>query len=248
MEKFTRAERLLNEGETAAALEIYKTIGEDSASPAYQIKALRKTAEVYGLIVKDYPQSLQFYQKIIVRFKNKSDFADDVLESVRKVGEIYLTRKKDLSTAVVEYEKAIQDAGALNTAQKVELRCLVANAYFQFDDFQQARIEAMRVLHSDDKKNRFYEEAVVIVARSYFLERRFTDAKQFLDANISAIRTPSENIEAQFLLAQICEELGAFDEALAILTRIRERYPNRKVIEYGIKKVMDRKNNAKKAW
>jgi tetratricopeptide (TPR) repeat protein len=208
---------------------------EHDDSPSANVlraKALRGTGDVYYLELHDIRQAVATYKELITQCPE----APETMDARVMLAEILRTYYRDLRGAIAELDAAL----ARNPPQSAELRYQVAKLYFELGDYQQAELEAEKLLMAYETSP-LVADAMFLIAQALGMrEGMHADAAKAYEALIERFPEAELAPHALFELGKLKAEGNENDEAIAIWVKALKRHPDPKVVQQAIARVRKR--------
>ncbi len=206
----------------------------------WQAKALFQIGRIDHLYL-DQPHRAVSQLRKALKLYPKAAFAFDAR---KEIADIFYDRLMDYRTSAMEYERLVHDFSEHKGIDTYQYR--VAQSYFLVRDFDQARTEA-RLLLSKWPDSRSAQEARLLIANSYYLQNRLSDAikahRDLLDSN------PDIPIRARSLFELgICyQDLGEKQKAEEAFIAALKDHPRPDLVQMQLAALRERIKNEDQA-
>lgn len=213
---------------------------DDPEAKHWQAKALFQIGRIDHLYLDQPHRAISQLRKALKLYP-QAPFAFDAR---REIADILYDRIMDYRTSAMEYERLVHDFSSHEGIDAFQYR--VAQSYFLVRDFDQARTEA-RLLLTKWPDARFAQEARLLIANSYYLQNRFTDAikahRELLDSN------PDVPIRARSLFELgICyQDLGEKQKAEEAFIAALKDHPRPDLVQMQLAALRERIKNEDQA-
>lgn len=138
--RYARAEKLLAEKKYAAAAGVFRDIYEDHPDSVLTPRALFMSGELKHLYL-DLPEKALLDFLLIEKNYPQTAYRET---AQRRIAALYMDRLEDYGRAIVAYQKLL-DQG-VEDGDQIQYR--IGEAYFQLNNFEQARIEWESLIES----------------------------------------------------------------------------------------------------
>lgn len=227
-QKFARAE--------AAYRKALKRLDDEATGRAKSKdarRALERLGRINTLYLHNYPQAIEDLQRIVADFPGTAE----AYTAQTLLGEIRYYRQNDLSAAVVEYTKLVNDWAA--EPQVAGAQAVLAEILFKLKNYEQATKEAQALI---DKwpDAREVPKARFTIANIQYTEGQFKEALANYEKLVADF--PDSDIVplAKFEMANCKQELGANQEAMALLKDTLQQHPNPRLVQRKMVRIQRR--------
>jgi tetratricopeptide (TPR) repeat protein len=221
------AEEKTAQGRYVEASDLLKKVIAINAQSKPAVRALYKLGFLLETYLHDYDGALVNYSE----FVRLSQDAVSVYEVQKRIAGIYFEEQKDPEKTLAAYKKLI----SLNpdSLEADFFQFQIAEAYFQENNFEQARQEYQLLLDHFPKSS-YIPHARFEIGNTYYLEGKNDIAVEALEQVIRHHPQSEYAVEAQFLMA-----------ALQIYESIKGRYPASAVLDQRIENLKKKTGKAK---
>lgn len=250
-DRFLLAEKLWQEKNYSAAVAEYEKVTQKDPSSELGIKAALRAATTQTLFLNEHLGALRKLNRII-EANRESPFAH---EAHKQIGEILFLRLEQYEQAIQHYERMIELYPEDPSRDEYTYR--IGKAQFHllhFDDsIKTFKLVVDKFKNSEWAKRAKFEIAVSQQTKGHQLQQKEARlaADAFKQANSDFLEFaklyPNDPLalEAKFEIGNCYEELDQVDAAYKAFEEIREKYPNRTVVELKLKRIADRRNQKK---
>jgi TolA-binding protein len=236
---YSRGQSLVAQGKYDQAASTFYNLYKHHPSFQLAPQALFQSGEVDNLYLKKHQDALLAYLLVEKNYPN----TELACKAQGRVAEIYKYRLMDFNRAIVAYQKLL-DSGC--AAQDDRVQNELADAYFQLNNFDQARIEFDNLV-KNYPKSPLVPEAEYRIGVAYSLDGKIKEAEAAFRRMVREHPKSSFAPEARFALAGVLEEKGELVDALKILQDLKGRYPKAEILTKKIKQIRERIAKKKKA-
>jgi tetratricopeptide (TPR) repeat protein len=232
------AEQYVKAGNYRRGIDEYTRIVNSSSNSTRSIRAQMEIANIFGSHLKDFPKAIASYRKA----SESSKEASIKIQAHLEISKIYSEKLEDPSSAAKELE-TLFDSIAQFQKEGPDVLLLCAKNLMDAGKFDSAakKYASFRTLfpgHKEGPRTLFDE------AQAHLAARNLDSAKVLFNETISKF---SESIEYSALVGEAYYGLGNAHEAAGDLSTALESYqkslalyPNKKVIELKIERVLKR--------
>lgn len=190
-----------------------------SSEPRHSAEGTWQLAQLAEL-QENFLQARQLYLRFIEKFPNESRVPDAMLAAAD-----FALQQRNFDAASRELQKFLELFPKHNSGRKALLGALYAQLQFAAAD--RAKIEAL----FDRMKKEFaataeYDQAVIVLSRSYIKENNYTRALKLLDEFLKERAVSDCVSEALLLSANVFERISNHSKAVEYVDRILDKYPN----------------------
>jgi tetratricopeptide (TPR) repeat protein len=242
------AEKLWQEKNYPAAIAEYEKVIQKDPSSQIGVQAGYRAAMTQTLFMNEHLSALRKLNRII----EADTDPEFTYEAYRQIGEILFSRLEQYEQAIQHYEHVLELYP--KDANQAEYIYRIGKGQFhllKFDDsIRTFKIVLEKGKGTDWAKRARYEMAVSQQTKGHQLQAKETRAAQ--DAFKEAVKQYEEFIklfpddplalQSKFEIGNCYEEMDQVDAAYKVFEEIREKYPNRTVVELKLKRIHDRKN------
>lgn len=201
------------------------------------LEASREASRICVVHLKEDSRAAEFLRHVVKFTKDHTERA----VAQRSLAQIYLEKLNDYPQAVIEINRAL--AFSRSEADRNQLRFMLARAYSFQRDFLQARSEVDQLLlETSDRDLRF--RAKLLKAATLQNEKKHNEAIALFKDLLVQEPERSNNEQVALSLAVALEEQENFDEAIAVLEKVRVGYKVPEMIELKILRLKERKAQA----
>ena len=235
---FAKAETLFQDGNYYKAAEVFREVYENNPESSLAPEALYRSGDILNVYLDKYQEAILAFLLV------NRDYPDTEwsVQAQRQVAEIYKTRLRDYTQAIVAYQKLL-DSG-VSEADRVQYE--IADAYFRLNNYEQARIEFESLL-KNFPDSALIPEVQYRIALAYSLDGQLSKAETAFREVVAKWPDDLFALEARFGLASVLEEQERLRESLKVLQDLKDVYPNKDALMKRIKQVEDRMKKKKKA-
>lgn len=174
---------------------------------------------------KNYASALKHYKTVVDRYV-RSDLA---IRAAKEAARIAHYEQKNFPEAVSFYKHIV--LYSTNPAERLEAQKKIADLQFnQILDYKQAVVEYSRLLELPHSNQEDFEYRLAI-ARSYFYLSNFFQSQVEVDGILARKYKKEWLFEALLLKANIFLTMKNLDEAVLVLRRLIDEYPERSKAE-----------------
>lgn len=174
---------------------------------------------------KDFPSALKHYKAVVDRYV-KTDLA---IKSAKEAARIAHYEQKNFRDAVGFYKHVVLYSS--NPKERLDSQKKIADLQFnQILDYNQAIIEYSRLLELPHSKKDDFDYRMAI-ARSYFYLSNFFQSQVEIDGVLARGYEKEWLFEALLLKANIFLTTKKLDDAILVLRRLIDEYPERSKAE-----------------
>jgi tetratricopeptide (TPR) repeat protein len=247
-DRFMLAEKLWQEKNYPAAIAEYEKVIQKDPSSQIGVQAGYRAAMTQTLFLNEHLAALRKLNRII---EGDTD-PEFTYESYRQIGEILFTKLEQYEQAIQHYERMLElYPKDINQAEYIYR---IGKAQFHLLKFEDS-IRTLKIVVDKHRgtewaKKARYEMAVSQQTKGHQLQTQETRAAQ--DAFKESVKQYEQFIklypddplalQARFEIGNCYEEMDQVDAAYKIFEEIRDKYPNRTVVELKLKRIHDRKN------
>ena len=236
--RYARAEKMLAEMKYAAAADHFRGIYEDYPDAPLTPRALFMSGELRHLYL-DLPEKALLDFLLIEKNYPHTPYGET---AQRRIAALYMERLEDYGRAIVAYQKLIDQ----EVAGSDRLQYRIGEAYFQLNNFEQARIEWESLIKSAPESS-LIPEALYRIGVTWSLQGDHREAEEAFRRVMDQHPRTSYAQEARFALAAVYEEQERLAAALEILENLQGHYDNPQALEKRIEQVRERIARKKKA-
>lgn len=247
-DRFMLAEKLWQEKNYPAAVAEYEKVIQKDPSSRIGMQAGFRAAMTQTLFLNEHLSALRKLNRII----DADVDPEFTYEAYRQIGEILFSKLEQYEQAIAHYERMIELYP--KDPNQAEYIYRIGKSQFHmlhFDDAMKTfKIAVDKYPGTEWAKRSRFEMGVSQQTKGHQLQAKETRAAQ--DAFRQAVKQFEEFIklfpedplalEARFEIGSCFEELDQIDAAYKAFEEIREKYPNRTVVELKLKRIHDRKN------
>ncbi len=241
------AERLWQEKNYAAAVAEYERVVQKDPSSEIGIEAAFRAATTQSLFLNEQLPALRKLNRII-----EVNREHRLAQGANKlIGDILFSKLEQYEQSIQHYERMLEEYPDDPSRDEYSFR--IGKAQFHLLKFE-ASIKTFRIVAEKYKgtewgKRARFEIGVSEQTRGHQLQTK--EARLAQDAFKSATQEYQEFIklypddplalDAKFEIGNCLEEMEQVDAAYKAFEEIREKYPNRSVVEMKLKRISDRK-------
>ena len=208
-----------------------------SIKPKNKIKVLHQLGVLYAFYLNDTEKALNSFKKIIeLNFDRES-----TVKATDYLADLLFSKLRDFNEAEHYYKKLIQFNPKLSKHSFYYLRYV--KSLFENFKFQEC-LTHLEILKSDKAMD--INDLLFLEGLSYFYLNEPQKALKFLKKIDENKLTKSKAIEVRFYLGNIYETLEDLERAYQQYFSIRYAYPNPKVINTRLEKIISRKKAMKR--
>ncbi len=203
---------------------------EDAAeAKALQARALKGAADVYYLELRDFRRAAEVYEELI----RLCPEAPEALEGRVQLADILHVHFGDTRGAIGALTAAVERGAK----ERAALSYRVAKLYFELGDFEQAGLEARRVVERDGDAAEADDAALLEAQALAAMEGRGEDARRALGAVVERFSDSPLVPYALFELGKLRAESGDREGAIEEWVRALERHPEPAMVQENIARV-----------
>jgi tetratricopeptide (TPR) repeat protein len=210
-----------------SAVNLYEKLVRVHPDKEEALEASREASRIALINIKDDKRVVFFLKHIV-------DHTPDHSERVaaqKNMAQIYLEKLNDYPRALVEINRALTFVRA--GPERPQLRLMLARAYSFMSEFTQARSEIDQlILENSDPETNF--RANFLKANILQNEKKFTEAVLIYKNLLERDPERSSKEQIALSLAVVLEEQESFDEAIAVLEKMRVGYKVPEMIDLKI--------------
>jgi len=178
---------------------------------------------LFGRNDQSFSQQTSFEDAIsksadIVRKHPNSKWLDDAIMIIGKAW--FYTQN------YVGAEEKFNELLQLDTPLRDEANVWLARTLFASEAYEEASTHLQAVLSAEDLSDRWEPHYRLILAELYIHNQNIEEATVELERGLEGIRDNHLASRAQFLLAQVFEQLGRYDDAVAAYDRVQRHRPH----------------------
>jgi len=197
------------------------------------IKALYKLGFILESYLKDIDGALFNYQEFIRLSQDRVS----VYEVQKRIASLHFENQHDPDRAIAAYKKLIAFSPESLEVDLFQFR--IAQAYFQQNNFDQARLEYQELLEKFPK-SQFGARARFEVANAYYMEGKYDIAIEALKQVMRYHPQSEYATESQFMMGQCYEHQDKLQNALQIYENIQGRYSSPEILNLRVQELKKR--------
>ena len=200
---------------------------------AQRLTVLDRLGHLSNLYLRNYRQALSDFE-LLVRDYPKSDQA---FSAHLIMADIHRHKLNQPEQALDQLNHAIENFPWRPETRRALLE--LTTLYIELKNYEQARTEGQALI---DKwpQSREAREAYFLVANSYYVQNRYSEAIQVYEALSLSDNDPSLKALVNFELASCYQELGDYKKALELYYQTLSEHPNPVLVQRNIKRVRAR--------
>jgi len=199
---------------------------------AIRARALRATADIYYLELRDIPRAVEAYRELI----QSCPEAPETIEGHIYLADIMKNHYHDLRGAIGELNAAV----ARRAPQSAELSYQIAKLYFQLANYPQCVLEADRVVEQHGN-SAFADDALLLKAQALsMMENKRPEATRVLETLIERFPNSELQPHALFELGKLHDEMGQPEKAIECWVDALRRHPDPAIVQAAILRVRKR--------
>jgi TolA-binding protein len=230
-----RAEARWREGNYEDAIRLNTLLYESDHQGEYAPAALLKIGDIYYLNLRKINEAIETYKRLA------SDFPGTPEEHKARLqlAAIYENEIKDLTQAIYEYGKILEDK---NLDNRPEIQFRRANAYFMLEDYDSAWRE-LRHIEDAGVSGHLADQTFLKLGVIDQIRHQYEDAAGYF-RRVCESPCPECRRRAILDLAKSYEALFDFDHAIETLGRLDPSPENSSLVRQEVARLKDKKRQA----
>lgn len=234
----TDSQSLYEKGEEASlknsaqAVEYYFQAAQREPKSKIALEAAKKAAPIALVELKDYQKALSLYRHIVLYSKNVNERND----AQKNIVDILFDKVGDYEKALLETNKLL-DLVPMEDASQYQLKR--AKAYNYLKKYYQVLIEIEPVLKSAKDQATLFE-ALLLKADANFSLKNLSVAVDIYQQLLREFNELAKKEQVGLHLAVCYEEMKDFKNAIEMLKKVKDGYPNPEFIEKKIEHLSER--------
>lgn len=217
-----RAEARWREGNYDDALRLYTLLYERDRQGEYAGQALLRIGNIYYLDLRRMRDAIQSYEKLAAELPGRPE----EYTARAQLAEIFENEIGDLSAAIVQYDKVLENKSLDNREEVLYRR---ASAYFKKEEFTVA-LRELRQLEESGLSGHLAHQVALKMGAIYQIQHKYDAALPYF-RKVAEAPCPECRRQAVLDLAETYEALYDFDRAIETVKRLDRDPQNQALID-----------------
>jgi tetratricopeptide (TPR) repeat protein len=224
-----RAEEQWRVGNYDDAIRLYTLLYERQKHGEYARGALLSMGNIYYLNLRNLEKAVETYKKLAAEFRGEAE----EFEARKRLAQIYEYEIDDLSQALLEYDRILENKDLENRQEILFKR---ANLYFRQEDYDRAWRELRQIEESEIAGTHLADQVSLKLGSICQIRQRHQEAASYFE---KVVGSPCQECrrEAILSLAKTYEALYDFDRAIAIVQKLDQHPEDKQRVSQEVRRL-----------